>query len=100
MNQAEENEQAHYSKRNDEIMLENARKGLFIAQYFTCKNCSDISDDEGKVVDAVAKVVEDSNTGSGGFAVGWTVEGLQVWCERCDNNVINLDFKSQKVGFI
>lgn len=100
MNPSEENENAHYSKRNQEKMLENSRKGLFIAQYFTCKNCSDISDTEGKVVDAVTKVIKDSHTISGGFAVGWTEKGLQVWCEDCDNNVINLDFKGQKIGFI
>ena len=39
MNQAEENEKSHFSKRNDDLMLENAKKGLFIAQYFSCKNC-------------------------------------------------------------
>ena len=46
------------------------------------------------------KISQDSNTLSGGFAGGWTMEGLQVWCEKCDSNVINLDFKGQKVGFI
>ena len=100
MNHSEENEKSHFSKRNDELMLENSKKGLFIAQYFSCKNCSDISDEEGKVVDPLEKISHDSNTLSGGFAVGWTMEGLQVWCDKCDSNVINLDFKGQKVGFI
>ncbi len=34
------------------------------------------------------------------LSVGWTRLGLQVWCSRHDLNVINLDFKGQKVGAI
>lgn len=34
------------------------------------------------------------------LSVGWTRLGLQVWCHRHDLNVINLDFKGQKVGAI
>lgn len=30
--------------------------------------------------------------------VGWTKEGLQVWCIRHEMNVIALDFEGQKVG--
>lgn len=30
--------------------------------------------------------------------VGWTREGLQVVCTRCDMNVLDLDFKGQKVA--
>lgn len=30
------------------------------------------------------------------FNVGWTRAGLQVWCVRCDLNVINIDFEGQK----
>lgn len=29
--------------------------------------------------------------------VGWTRKGLQVWCKRCDKNVINIDLLGQKV---
>jgi len=36
---------------------------------------------------------------SGQLAVGWTKEGIQAFCERCDLNVIDLDFKGQKVEF-
>lgn len=31
---------------------------------------------------------------------GWTVKGIQVWCARCEMNIINLDFKGEKVGTI
>lgn len=31
--------------------------------------------------------------------VGWTQDGLQVWCSRHEKNVINLDFKGQKVSY-
>ena len=34
---------------------------------------------------------------SGELTVGWTPEGLQVYCEDCDKNVIDLDFDGQKV---
>lgn len=27
--------------------------------------------------------------------VGWTEEGLQVWCKRHDVNVIHIDFEGQ-----
>ena len=99
-NLAEKNESDHHSKRAEELMIENAKKGLFILQYFTCKNCGDIPEEEGKRVDVLAKVIENSNVGISGFAIGWTEKGLQVWCETCDSNVINLDFKDQKVGFV
>ena len=56
-NIAKKNESDHHSKRADELMKKNAQKGLFIVQYFTCKNCGDISD-EGKKVDALTKVIE------------------------------------------
>lgn len=29
--------------------------------------------------------------------IGWTKDGLQVWCVRHEMNVIKLDFKGQKV---
>ena len=94
-NIAKKNESDHHSKRAEELMKQNAQKGLFIVQYFTCKNCGDISD-EGKKVDALTKVIENSNSGLSGFSVGWTELGLQIWCETCDSNVINFDFKGTK----
>ena len=99
-NLAEKNESEHHSRRAEELMIKNAQKGLFILQYFTCKNCGDVSEEEGKKVDVLAKVIETSNSGLSGFSIGGTEKGLQVWCETCDSNVINLDFKGQKVGFV
>lgn len=32
------------------------------------------------------------------ISVGWTKKGIQVWCIRHERNIINLDFKGQKVG--
>lgn len=32
--------------------------------------------------------------------VGWTKEGIQVWCVRHEINVADIDFKGQKVAFI
>ena len=34
---------------------------------------------------------------SGNLAVGWTKKGLQVFCEKCVKNVINLDFLKHKI---
>lgn len=28
---------------------------------------------------------------------GWTKEGFQVWCLRCDHNVVHVDFRGAKV---
>lgn len=36
----------------------------------------------------------------GKIGVGWTIKGLQVWCERHNINILNLDFKGQKVDRI
>ena len=30
--------------------------------------------------------------------IGWTKKGLQVWCTRCETNIIHLDFLGQKVA--
>jgi len=38
------------------------------------------------------------NCMSGKLAVGWTKNGLQVFCEKCKKNVINLDFEGQKIN--
>ena len=53
-----------------------------IVQYIHCKTCCDI------------KTLNDKTK----LAVGWTKEGLQVFCENCDQNIIDLDFKGQKMG--
>lgn len=50
-----------------------------IQLYFHCKVCM--------MTGAIQKL-----------AVGWTKEGLQVFCETCNSNVIGMDFMGQKVG--
>jgi hypothetical protein len=30
--------------------------------------------------------------------VGWTQQGIQIWCRRHDTNVLDLDFHGQKVS--
>lgn len=29
--------------------------------------------------------------------VGWTQAGLQVWCKRCERDVVHLDFEGRKI---
>jgi hypothetical protein len=57
----------------EKIKIENG-----INSYFHCKTCFE----KGK---------KDK------IAVGWTIKGLQVWCDQCDTNVISLDFMGNKV---
>jgi len=52
-----------------------------IKAYFHCKTCLNLDD----------------MTDVSHMAVGWTPKGLQVWCETCDQNVVALDFKGNKV---
>jgi len=30
------------------------------------------------------------------FSVGWTIEGLQVWCVRHKSNILHIDFQGKK----
>lgn len=30
------------------------------------------------------------------LAVGWTAAGIQVWCETCESNVLNIDFEGAR----
>lgn len=32
--------------------------------------------------------------------VGFTPQGIQVWCVRCEKNIVHLDFLGQKVAVI
>jgi hypothetical protein len=36
---------------------------------------------------------------SGNLAVGWTKEGIQVYCEDCKLSVFDIDFMGQKVKY-
>ena len=50
-----------------------------IKSYFHCKTCF-----ERRQKDEIS--------------VGWTNKGLQVWCDKCDTNIIALDFMGNKVS--
>ena len=56
------------------------KKANDIQAYFHCKEC-------------LSKNIKDK------IAVGWTPKGIQVWCDTCDNNVVALDFKGQKIAY-
>jgi len=60
--------------------------GNYIERYFHCKECF-----EEKPADISARDWIRNE-------VGWTIKGLQVWCVRHEKNIINLDFKGQKIG--
>jgi len=32
--------------------------------------------------------------------VGWTAHGFQVWCKRCEKNVVHADFQGAKLRLI
>ena len=50
-----------------------------IQMYFHCKIC-----------------IENKNKPN--IGVGWTIKGVQVWCENCNVSIIALDFMGNKVG--
>ena len=57
---------------------------LQISAYFHCSHClrerpKDISPREYNKL-----------------SIGWTLRGLQVWCDRHNCNVVNIDFQGQK----
>lgn len=31
---------------------------------------------------------------------GWTVKGIQVWCNRHDIEIVHIDFKGAKVNYV
>lgn len=45
-----------------------------ILLYFHCKNCLEANRQQH-------------------LAAGWTKEGIQIFCETCDSNVIDIDFE-------
>lgn len=56
---------------------------LRIQNFIHCKSCLDV-----KNMKSVEKL-----------AIGNTPEGIQVWCETCQQSVIDLDFMGHKVQF-
>lgn len=61
-------------------------KNLAIGTYFHCKRCFEVLPNGMSMRDFSR------------FAVGFTPQGLQVWCTRHDANIIHIDFAGQKFG--
>ena len=61
-------------------------EGNDIGVFFHCKSCIDIRPINMSPREWVA------------LEVGWTKKGLQVWCTRCEKNIINIDLLGQKVA--
>lgn len=57
-----------------------------IVMFFHCKTCLQMKPDNLSPREWVA------------LEVGWTKKGLQVWCVRCEKNIVSLDFLGQKVA--
>lgn len=58
-----------------------------IVTFFHCDNC------------AVDKPSETSPREWGRLEIGWTPKGIQVWCTRCEMNVVAYDFQGMKVAY-
>ena len=59
-----------------------------IVRFYHCKKC-------------LASIPpEESPASWARLSVGFSKEGMQVWCERHQLNVIHLDFLGQKVGIV
>jgi len=63
--------------------MKNISKESKIQLYFHCKNCMVI---KGEDISSTEEL-----------AMGWTKKGVQVVCENCGHNILNLDFQGQKV---
>lgn len=57
-----------------------------IMTYFNCKGC------------VASKPAGQSMREWARLNVGWTPHGFQVWCVRCDKNIIHVDFGGMKVA--
>lgn len=55
-----------------------------IGMFFHCAQCSELKPDGVSLRDWAM------------LEVGFTPLGLQVWCKRCDCNVVHIDFEGQK----
>jgi hypothetical protein len=56
-----------------------------IVQFFHCTLCIKEGIPEGESPRTWAR-----------FDIGWTKEGLQVWCVRHEANIMHIDFQGQK----
>ena len=55
-----------------------------ILQYLHCKMC------------LTSKPLGVSMAEWGGYEVGWTKLGLQVWCKKHNANILHIDFQKQQ----
>ena len=65
-------------------------EGLDIQAYFHCAKCLE----EWKTEKGENVTPQQYSR----VQAGWTPKGLQVWCFRHNLNIINIDFKGQKVS--
>ena len=59
-----------------------------IVRFYHCKKCIECMPD-GESPATWARL-----------SVGFSKEGMQVWCERHNMNVIHIDFLGQKIGIV
>ena len=57
-----------------------------IVQFFQCILCIKEGIPRDELPEAWAR-----------FSVGWTKEGIQVWCVRHKSNIIHIDFQGKKL---
>jgi hypothetical protein len=57
-----------------------------IKLFFHCANCIDQCPSD------------QSHRDHASLEAGWTEKGFQVWCKRCEMNIIHVDFMGQKIG--
>ncbi len=64
------------------------KKRCEIEEFFHCKEC-------------LAELPEDETPKNYQWVqVGWTKQGLEVWCARHDLKIIHIDFEGQKFNTI
>jgi hypothetical protein len=57
-----------------------------IVQFLHCKLCAD----------EILAGADSSPRDYARYSVGWTIQGLQVWCNRHDRNIMHIDFEGIK----
>jgi len=61
-----------------------------IGAYIHCKLCAQ------ELLDGDYRTFGESAKSYSRYSVGWTLRGLQMWCNRHNCNVINIDFEGAK----
>lgn len=57
-----------------------------IEMYIHCKRC----------IDEVSGIDDESPLNYSRYSAGWTELGIQIWCNRHDCNVVNIDFEGHQ----